>query len=372
MFKQMRPGSGLESDAGPVTERHGVKHLAGDGRLLKACSSLLLVALLVAVPFALNSYLVFVINLVIIYAVATLGFDILVGWSGQLGLAHAALFAVGAYGSTLAAEVGIPFLLTIPLAALFAALLAVAMGAPAVRLRGFFLAIVTLAFGLVVVQVITSAGKITGGGGGIAAPGWHVGALTHEASIYFLSVVVGVVIYFVSWRVLRDRFGHNLKAIRSMGTLAGSVGIPVTKYRLVAFALSGFVGSVAGSLYSQLQTFIFPGMFSLNALLVPFLVMLFVGGSGTIWGSAVGAVFVVVLIQLLQGLGTVQSLAYGVALMLAIAFLRGGLVSLLAEVRSSRVLRRAVSRSSTGSAQLSGSDGEENMSVPSMAADDGE
>src|SRR3954453_12651150 len=159
-----------------LADERGIERTLGTPRaapprrplLFKAAALGLLVVALFGLPFVVNSYLLFVANLTLVYAIATLGFDILVGWSGQIGLAHAGLFAIGAYGSTIGVEKGIPYLLTLPLVGILAGLLAVVIGFPAIRLTGFFLAIATLAFGFVIVQVVTAADTTTGGGAGLS------------------------------------------------------------------------------------------------------------------------------------------------------------------------------------------------------------
>lgn len=328
------PGPGDGAVAAPPRRR---------ARWWKAAVPVVAVALLLALPFGVNNYIVFVASLILIYAIAALGFDILVGWSGQIGLAHAALFGVGAYCSAILATAGVPFLLTLPLVGIVAGLVALLIGFPAIRLSGFFLAIATLAFGLVIVEVFIAGGSLTGGGSGLAVPRWSVPPLTASASLYFLVVVLVVVVHVGAWRALRGRFGRTLQAVRDLGPAVGSLGIPAVRYKLVAFVVSGFVAAVAGALYGQLQSFIFPSMFDMN-LLVPMLVMVFLGGAGTLWGPAVGATVTVVLVELLQDLGAVQSLAYGVALMIAIGVLRGGLVSLVRELRDARWLGRLTGR----------------------------
>ncbi|MBP2369398.1 branched-chain amino acid ABC transporter permease [Pseudonocardia parietis] len=312
-------------------------------RAVSAAVPVVVVALLVALPFAANNYILFIANLILVYAVAALGFDILVGWSGQIGLAHAALFGVGAYGSAILTGAGVPFLVTIPLVGVAAGVVALLIGFPAIRLSGFFLAIATLAFGLVIVEAFIAGGPVTGGGAGLAVPAWQLPPLTTPASLYFLTVLVVVVVYGCAWRALRGRFGRTLQAVRDLGPVVGSLGIPAVRYRLTAFVVSGFVAAVAGALYGQLQTFVFPTMFDMN-LLVPMLVMVFLGGAGTMWGPCVGAVVTVLLVELFQDFGALQSLAYGVALMVAIGFLRGGLVSLVAEVRRARWTGRLLGR----------------------------
>jgi branched-chain amino acid transport system permease protein len=303
----------------------------------------LLVVALFALPFVVNSYLLFVANLTLVYAIATLGFDILVGWSGQIGLAHAALFAIGAYGSTLGVSWGIPYLLTLPLVGIVTALVAVLLGFPAIRLTGFFLAIATLAFGFVIVEGLTAADGLTGGGAGLTVEIWRLPGITGSASTYFLTAAVAVVTFLLARRSLYGRFGRTLQTVRHLGPLAGSLGVSPLRYRLVAFGISGGIAAIAGALYAQLQTFIFPAMFDFN-LLVPFLVMVFVGGAGSMLGPVLGAAFAVVLVEVFQDLGDFQAIAYGLALMLAITVLRGGLVSLGKELRDSRLIGRLSGR----------------------------
>lgn len=311
----------------------------GGGGVRKGVLAVVALVLLFAVPFVANTYVVFVVSLTLVYAVSTLGFNLLVGWSGQIGLAHAALFAVGAYGSAIAVEAGVPFLLTIPLAGVLAAVLALVIGFPAIRLRGFFLAIATLALGMAIVELLTMARPLTGGGGGMNVMVWAIPGITDSASTYFVVLVVAAIMFFLVRRALVGRFGRTLQAVRDLGQLTGSLGVSALRYRLVAFALSGFIAAVAGTLYAQLQTFIFPAMFQMN-LLVPMLVMVFVGGAGSLWGPVVGAAFAIVLIEFFQDLGDQQAIAYGLVLMLAIALLPGGLTSLARSLGDSRLFAR--------------------------------
>ncbi len=300
------------------------------------CAVVALVVLFTA-PFVVNSYLLFVLNLTLVYAVATLGFNLLVGWSGQIGMAHASLFAAGAYGSAILMEHGVPFLVTVPLVGVVTGLLAVAIGFPAIRLVGFFLAIATLALGVAIIELLTAAGDITGGGGGMSVHIWSLPGITGSASTYFVTLVVAALSFFLVRRALLGRFGRTLQTVRDLGDLSGSLGVSALRYRLIAFGLSGFLAAIAGALYAQLQTFIFPAMFEMN-LLVPLLVMVFVGGAGSLWGPAIGAAFAVILIEYFQDLGDLQAIAYGVVLMAAIALLPGGLASLAHRIRDSRLL----------------------------------
>jgi branched-chain amino acid transport system permease protein len=330
----------------PAAVTAGITSNAAAGRaaqrgsgLRKGVVAIVALVVLFAVPFVSNSYVVFVVGLTLVYAISTLGFNLLVGWSGQIGLAHAALFAVGAYGSSVAVAGGVPFLVTIPLAGISAALLAVVIGFPAIRLRGFFLAIATLALGMAIVELLMFAQPLTGGGGGMNVQVFSLPGITDAASTYFIVLAVAAIMFFLVRRALVGRFGRTLQAVRDLGQLTGSLGVSALRYRLVAFGLSGFVAAVAGTLYAQLQTFIFPAMFQMN-LLVPMLVMVFVGGAGSLWGPLIGAAFAIILIEFFQDLGDAQAIAYGVVLMVAIALLPGGLTSLFRTIGDTRLAQR--------------------------------
>jgi len=335
----------------------GLKYLeAGVGarrrrQWMKAVFAVLAVVALFALPFAVNSYMLFVLNLTLVYAVSTVGFNLLVGWSGQIGLAHASLFALGAYTSAIAVDHGVPFLLTLPLAGVVAGALAVLIGFPAIRLSGFFLAIATLALGLAIVELITVAEPWTGGGAGRGVTIFQLPGITSSASTYFVTLVVAVLTVFLVRRSLLGRFGRSLQTVRDLGPLSGALGVSALRYQLTAFGLSGFIAAIAGVLYSQLQTFIFPEMFEMN-LLVPMLVMVFVGGAGSIWGPAIGAAFAVILQEVFQDLGDLQAIAYGIVLMIAIAVLPGGLVSLAGSTRNSRLIGRLFSGRSKPSEEV--------------------
>lgn len=302
-----------------------------------------LVVVLAISPNVANAYFLFLGNLAIVYALMTLSYDLLLGWSGQMGLAQAALVGFGAYSVTVMSGHGVPYLLSLPLAGIFAAVVSVIIGLPAIRLRGFFLAIATLAFGLVVDQVITGAQSLTGGGAGIAVPTWAIPGYTPSASIFWLSLAITALAFLGIWRLVRGRFGRTLLAIKTIPHAAASLGVPVARYRLYAFALSGALAAIAGGLFAQLQTYIYPDMFD-TSFLILMLIMLILGGSVSMWGPVVGAVFAVGIVQLQESLGSYQNLAYGVTLMALIGLLPGGIVSLWGMART-RLRRLRADRS---------------------------
>ncbi len=308
-------------------------------RRFKIPALVVLVALLAAAPSVLNSYRVFVLALIMIYALSVLGFNVLVGWSGQIGLAQAGFMGLGAYGTALLLQRGWDFWLALIVIALVAAVLGALVGFPAVQLRGFFLAIATLAFGELIIRSFAEARGLTGGGTGMAVPVYRLFGLDQTRSAYVLTLMVVVVGFIILTRLLHGRFGRTLKAIRDIDVATGPIGVPSPRYKLLAFALSGVVGAVAGALFGQLQSFIFPDMFGVN-LLVILLVMLLVGGVASIPGSVIGAIFGVIVVEIFQDLGQYQRLAYGMALIIIVRFLPGGIASIPSRLRGTRFLRR--------------------------------
>lgn len=299
----------------------------------------LLVAALAVAPAVLNSYRIFALALILMYSLTVLGFNVLVGWSGQIGLAHAGFMGLGGYGTALLLRQGWDFWPALIVIAVIAALLGALVGFPAVQLRGFFLAIATLAFGELIVRGFAEARSLTGGGTGLAVPSYRLFGLDQTRSAYALSLIVTVVGYICLYRLMHGRLGRTLKAVRDIDVATGPVGIPAARYKLIAFSLSGFVAAVSGALFAQLQTFIFPDMFGVN-LLVIMLVMLLVGGTASIPGSVIGAVFGVIIVELFQDLGEYQRLAYGLALIVIVRFLPGGIASIPSRLRASRSLPR--------------------------------
>lgn len=317
-------------------------------RILGTVGIVALVALLLVAPSFLNAYRIFVLALVMVYALGVHGFQVLIGWSGQIGLAHAGFFGLGAYGTAiLMTEWGINFFVATMLVGLLAAGLGAIVGWPAVQLRGFFLAIATLAFGELLVRAFAEARSITGGGTGYTVPIFKVFGLDQTRSAYYLALGFAVVGFFLLQRALTGRLGRILKAVRDVEVATGPMGIHAPRYKLIAFSISGFVGAIAGAQFAQLTTFIFPDQF-VTQLLVTLLVMLLVGGIGSPVGSIIGATFGVVIVELFQDLGEQQRLAYAVALIVVVRFLPGGIASVPTRLRQTRWLRGSGGRPGSG------------------------
>lgn len=294
------------------------------------------------------------------YAAAGVGFNLLIGYSGTLGLAHAGIFALGAYGTAILSApkecldydtcetiirpavsgYGWPFLLALPLVCIVSALIGVAVGFPAARLKGFYLAIATLALGELIVKLISLDAKIwsglkTNAGTGKQVPIFEFFGSGQLKSAYFLSLGA-LLITFVAYVIYTEnRLGRTLKAVRDIEIATGPLGISATYYKLVAFGLSSFAAALAGAAWAQNSAFVNPGSFK-TRLLVFLLVVVILGGLGKLWGPLIGAFMFVYLRQEFQDQQKLLFFLIGVALMLSILLLPDGFASLPDRMRNSR------------------------------------
>ena len=242
------------------------------------------------------------------------GLSLLMGFAGQVSLGQAAFYAIGAYtAGLLSRDLQVPPLLALVIAPAAAAGIAYVVGLPLLRLRGHYLAFGTLAFQLITLSVIGEARDLTGGDTGLTAiPPLGVGPLLVEGP--FRPIVFG----YLAWglallsllfngHLVRSRPGRALRALATSEAGALASGVPVSRYKLQVFALSAAYAGLAGGVYAFYVTYIAPGSFPLVRS-IEFLIMATVGGLGSVWGSAVGATVVFLVVQVLQNLGTLPGM----------------------------------------------------------------
>ncbi|GAA0607369.1 branched-chain amino acid ABC transporter permease [Sporichthya brevicatena] len=311
--------------------------------VVKALAVTAVVMVLLTLPSLVNPYRLFLVSLVAVYMVAGLGLTIIMGWTGQVVLAQAAFFGMGAYLTAYWHE-WMPWPLAAALACLAAAAAGAVIGFPAVRLHGFYLAIATLAFSELVRRGFVELDSITGGIAGTDVEPVQFGGLDVAASQWYLALSVAAFALLVAWRIRVTSLGRCLLAVRDAEVATASVSISAARYKLVAFALSAAMGALAGAVYGQLQAYLTPEIFGVG-LLIQFLVVAFVGGVTFLLGPLLGAIFVVVARELLQDLGAGQRLAYAIALILVVRFLPSGLAGLPALWRRFRTRRSAAAPS---------------------------
>ncbi|MEI8302023.1 MAG: branched-chain amino acid ABC transporter permease [Burkholderiales bacterium] len=263
---------------------------------------LITLAVLLVLPFLVKNYRVFQFNLVIVYAIAVLGLNILTGYNGQFSLGHGAFYAIGAYTSAiLMDQAGMPYWLTLPLAAVVCFTFGVLMGFPALRLEGHFLALATFALALAVPQLLKykKLEGMTGGVQGIVLakpePPFTFRLfdqpLNADRWLYFFSLFVALIMFLIAWNLLRGRVGRALVAIRDHPIAASAMGINLPVFKSITFGVSAAFTGVAGALGAIIVAFVAPDSFTVF-LSITFLVGVVIGGLASIPGAIFGAIFI--------------------------------------------------------------------------------
>ena len=263
--------------------------------------------------------------------ISACGLNILTGITGQISLGHAGFYAVGAYATALlTVRLGWPVLVTIPIGVALCGLLGLALAWPALRLKGPYLTMVTIAFGMIVHGVATDFTGLTNGPEGLfPVPKLGAGgiALGLQGTNLVLLVVVAVVIHLHA-ALIDGRYGRAMRAVRGNETAAASLGVNVVGIKAMAFAVSGMLAGLAGTLYAPVNGFVNPDSFSMD-LSVLMLLMVILGGRGTLWGPVAGALVLTLIDRLLSSLGDVRLVIYGAILLATLYLMPEGLVGWL-------------------------------------------
>ena len=270
--------------------------------LLLAAAIVLVLALLVLLPFLVKGYRVFQFNLVLVYAIAILGLNLLTGYNGQISLGHGAFYAVGAYTAAILMDrAGLPYWATWPLASLLCFGMGVLVGFPALRLGGHHLAVATLALALATPQLLKhkSLEPWTGGVQGIVLNKpeppftfhWMGQPLNADRWLYFVLLGVAALVFLLAWNLLHGRTGRALVAIRDHPIAASAMGINLPLYKSTAFGVSAAITGLAGALGASVVAFVSPDSFT-PALSILLLVGMVVGGLASMAGPLFGAMFI--------------------------------------------------------------------------------
>ena len=261
--------------------------------------ALLLLALLAA-PWLFTEYWLAQLTFVLIYSVVGLGLMLLSGFTGLFSLGHAAFLGVGAYTQAALTNAGVPAPLALVAAGLLAAAVGMIVGLPALRVKGIYLAIATLAFGFIVEEVFARWERVTGGNAGIhiQAPDVFGIKLDTDTSFYFACLVVTVLATLAILNLLRAPTGRAFVAIRDSEVSAQSMGIHLARYKTLSFAISAALAGVGGALYAHKLKFISPDQFNILQS-IDLVLMIVIGGVGSIHGAFLGAIFLITMPQVI-------------------------------------------------------------------------
>ena len=307
--------------------------------------SLLMAALLVA-PWVVSEYWLAQFTFILIYSIVGLGLMLLAGFTGLFSIGHAAFLGVGAYTQAVLTNHGIPFPLALICAGGLSAAVGMVVGLPALRVKGIYLGIATLAFGFIVEEVFARWESVTGGNAGIHVKtpemfGWQ---LSSGNEFYFLCLALTVGATLVILNLLRSPTGRAFVAIRDSEVSAQSMGIHLARYKTLSFAISAALAGVGGALYAHKLQFISPDQFDILQS-IDLLLMVVIGGLGSVHGAFLGAIFLISMPQLIalvkdylpaviaQAPG-LQGLVYGVVLIAFVLFEPLGLYGRWLKIRT--------------------------------------
>jgi len=325
-FISSRPAEekGLFEAFGPVS---GVQQ-----RLTSKPTLLVLLALMLVLPLVTSGYQTGILITALTYIVLGLGLNIVVGVAGLLDLGYVAFYAVGAYSyGLLSQQFDLGFWVVLPVAGVLAALLGILLGIPVLRLRGDYLAIVTLGFGEIIRLVLENWGEVTGGPSGISGiekpsiPGVTLDFQQQNQFLYYLILGLAFLAIWVNHRLQNSRLGRSWLALREDEIAAEAMGINLTQTKLKAFALGAFWAGVVGVFFAAKSSFINPASFTFHesAIILSIVVL---GGMGSIVGVVIAAVLLILLPEYLRFLQEYRMLIFGAVMVLMMVFRPEGLI----------------------------------------------
>ncbi len=297
---------------------------------VKAVVIVVVAIVLYELPLYYQEFRVRQFNEVIYLSVAVLGLGLLTGFNGQISIGHGAFFGIGAYTTAiLVADHGWSYLATIPIAALLAFAVGALVGLPALRIKGLYLALVTLAFAYTFTKLITRFSSLTGGTQGKVVPRFQVpewSNLKNDQFIYYLLLSMAVVLFVLARNLVKSRVGRALIAVRDNEVAAEVVGVNLAAYKVMTFGLSAALAGIAGSMSVINNPFVDAGSFTINQS-IEFLAALVIGGAATILGPIIGSVFVVFVPEYSSDINPALSqVIYGGLLILLMLVLPGGIM----------------------------------------------
>lgn len=297
----------------------------------------ILIFVVVAVLLAQNTYYALIISLFGIYAIVAISLDILFGYTGQISLGHAGLFAIGAYTSTLLTmKVGVPSLAALFTGAIVGMIAGLIVAIPASKLVKHFLSLLMIAFGQIVYLIVNSWTSVTGGSMGIGSiPYLNVFGIVLNSNMkcMIFAWIIVVLMMVVKHKIIKSRIGRAFIATRENPIAARGLGIDVRRYKILAFGISAFMTGLAGGLYAFTTGFISPETFN-GTQSTLFMTILLFGGITSNAGPVIGAAVLLLVRELFQSLSVYQGLIYALFILVVLFFLPNGVVGIYVNIRN--------------------------------------
>jgi branched-chain amino acid transport system permease protein len=290
---------------------------------------LVLLVLLLLPYLGVNAYTLHLVALSGIYAIIVMGLNMIFGYTGQISLGHAAYFAIGAYTSAiLTAYLGFPFSVAIICAGLASLAFGIVVGIPSLKLEGSYLAMATIGFSEIVRMILVNWTKLSGGPAGISGipdPSFFGLVLHTVYQKYYLIVGVAAVAFICYRKLVRSHYGTQFVAVRESAIAAQAMGVNASGIKLLAFGLSTLYAGIAGSLYAHLNRYVAPDGFHVQES-ITLLLMVVLGGRGSVLGPILGAFVLVEARESLRMLKDYNMLVYGFAIMVFMIYLPNGVM----------------------------------------------
>jgi len=293
-------------------------------RITRALLGILLAAL-VALPWVAPDHIVFLGTLIALYSIGVMGQNLLIGYTGQISFGQAGFLAIGAFAFGHMRAWGAPFLVALAGAGAVAALAGVVVGFPSLRLKGPYLSIATLGFGVAVYQVFVNWEVLSGGRSGLSIARLKpMLGLTGTQTVYYTYVLLLAVFTLATYNLVSSYVGRAFVAIRDADIAAEVNGVNLTRYKLLAFAISSFYAGVHGALYAQVLGHIEPQIFNIGESLTLFVAVI-IGGVASIEGSILGAAFVLLVPKVFSEFREMVPIVYGATILIVLIFEPRGL-----------------------------------------------
>lgn len=309
--------------------------------------SLVSVILLLIPVFEDNPYTLGITNLIAINTIVVLGLNLFIGYTGQISLGHAAFFGLGAYGSAIATVTyGVSAWPAMILVACLVGLVALLVGIPVLRLSGHYLAMATLGFNFVIHSVLLEWDELTGGPSGFSGIpylGFGDFLFDDEVRLHYLLWGITMICLLLCLNLVRSGVGRGLSALAEDETAAAALGVNTRQAKIKIFVLSAIMASLAGSLFAHCYSFISPDSFGIFTS-TDMVIMVVIGGMGSIWGSLFGAGVITLLPEWIGVFETYKDFVHGGILVLVLMFLPQGLVTGLVDLVKIRLAIRKAGR----------------------------
>lgn len=293
----------------------------------------LIVLALLILPWLRQDYLVHIATVVFIYAIGVQGQNILIGYTGQLSLGQAGFLAIGAYTFGHASAQGVPPSLGLLAAGVMAGIFGLIVGFPSLRLKGPYLAIATLGFGIAIYQILVNFEVISGGRMGLTVKKLPaLFGLTQQVTFYYIILLLLLIFTLISYNLVSSYVGRAFIAIRDNDIAAEAMGVNLARYKLLSFAISSFYLGVQGALYALLIGYLEPNLFTFMETVTIFVAVI-IGGLASVGGSIMGAAFVILMPQVFIKMRELVPVTFGVTILIILIFEPHGIAGRWLKIR---------------------------------------